>query len=159
MVKWHQDQMEETQKIHTWMTRMTGEFNRLRRIQPGWLQQWPAKTNLQPPQPSATPAQAPAPSQAPAQAASSGATPGIPLKAAPVSKNPSMSSAPRNAPFPSAQSNHVRVGVGFCRKLLTLHEQQVHMMRAHQGLPTLALHLQIFLSSGCLAHSSGSRQG
>ena len=62
-----------------------------------------AKASLQPPQPSAAPAQAPAPSQAPAQAASSSAAPGVPVKAAPASKNPSMSSAPSNAPFPSTQ--------------------------------------------------------
>ena len=90
-----QDQiMEETQQVQTWMARMTGELNRLRRIQPGWLQQWQAKASLQPPQPHL---------QAPAQAASSSTAPGIPVKAAPVSKNPSMSSAPRNAPFPSTQ--------------------------------------------------------
>ena len=40
-----QDQiMEETQRIHTWMIRMTGELNRLRRAQQGWLQQWQATT-------------------------------------------------------------------------------------------------------------------
>ena len=39
-----QDQiMDETQKVHAYMTRMTGELNRLRHIQPAWLQQWQAK--------------------------------------------------------------------------------------------------------------------
>ena len=96
-----QDQiMDETQRIHTCMTRMTGELNRLRRAQPGWLQQWQAKASLQPPQPP-SPSQGPAPSQAPAQSASSNASPGISVKSAPVSKNPGMATAPRNAPFPS----------------------------------------------------------
>ena len=82
------------------MTRVT-ELNRLRRVQPGYLQQWQAKASLQPPQQSAAPAQAPAPSQASSQATSSSAAPGIPVKAAPVSKNLSMQNAPRNAPSPS----------------------------------------------------------
>ena len=79
-----QDQiMEETQKIHQWMSRMTGEINRLRRFQPAWAQQWQAKTSLQQPPPSTAQAAAPAPSQAPAQAASSSAVPGIPVKKSP----------------------------------------------------------------------------
>ena len=99
-----QDQMlEETQKVQTWISRMIGELNRLRRVQPAWVQQLQSKASLQTPQPSTSQAQAPAPSQAPAQSASSSSVPGIPVKAAPVSKNPSMSSAPRNAPFPNVQ--------------------------------------------------------
>ena len=75
---------------------MTGELNRLRRAQPAMA----GKTSLQPPQ-SPAPSQGPAPSQAPAQSAASSAAPGIPVKAAPVSKNPGMANAPRNAPFPN----------------------------------------------------------
>ena len=102
-----QDQiMEETQKVQTWISRMIGELNRLRRVQPALVQQLQAKTSQQP-QPSIAPASAPAPapelSQAPAQSTSSSSAPGIPLKAAPTSKNPSMSSVPRNAPFPNIQ--------------------------------------------------------
>ena len=48
-------------------------------------------------------APAPAPSKAPAPAASSSSAPDIPVKAAPTSKNPSMASAPRNAPCPAIQ--------------------------------------------------------
>ena len=99
-----QDQiMEETQQVQTWISRMIGELNRLHRVQPAWMQQLQAKASLQQPQPSIAPAPAPAPSQAPAQSASSSSAPGIPVKAAPASKNPSMSSAPRNAPFPNTQ--------------------------------------------------------
>ena len=54
-----------------------------------------AKASQQP-QPSSAPAPAPALSQVPAQSASSSSAPGIPVKAAPTSKNPSTSSAPRN---------------------------------------------------------------
>ena len=90
--------MEETQKVQTWISRMIGELNRLRRVQPAWVQQWQAKAN-QPPQPSIAPSAVPAP--VPAQSASSSSASGIPVKAAPTSKNPSMASAPRNAPFPN----------------------------------------------------------
>ena len=38
-------------------------------------------------------------SQAPAQSSAPSASSGIPVKAAPVSKNPGMANAPRNAPF------------------------------------------------------------
>ena len=83
-----QDQiMEETQKVQTWISRMIGELNRLRRVQPAWVQQLQAKANQQP-QPSIAPSAAPAP--VPAQSASSSSAPGIPVKAAPTSKNPSM---------------------------------------------------------------------
>ena len=46
-----QDQiMDETQRVHTYMTRMTEELNRVRRSQPqGWLHQWQARAS-QPPQ-------------------------------------------------------------------------------------------------------------
>ena len=45
----------------------------------------------------------PSSAQASAPAASSSAAPGIPIKAAPSFKNPSMASAPGNAPFPNTQ--------------------------------------------------------
>ena len=51
--------MEETQKVLTCMARVTRKLNRLRRIQPGWLQQWQAKASLQPPRPSTAPLQTP----------------------------------------------------------------------------------------------------
>ena len=99
-----QDQiMEETQKVQTWISRMIGELNRLRRAQPAWVQQLQAKASLQQPQPSIAPAPAPAPSQAPAQSASSSSAPGIPVKAAPTSKNLSMSSVPGMRRFPDTQ--------------------------------------------------------
>ena len=79
--------MEET--VQTWISRMIGELNRLRRVQPAWVQQLQAKANQQRPS-SIAPAPAPVPSH-------------IPVKATRASKNPSMSSAPRNAPFPNTQ--------------------------------------------------------
>ena len=70
--------MEETQKVQTWTSRMIGALNRLRRVQPAWVQQLQAKANQQP-QPSIAPAPAPAP--VPAQSASSSSALGIPVKA------------------------------------------------------------------------------
>ena len=101
-----QDQiMDETQQIQTWISQMTGELNRLRRVQPAWVQQLQTSASRQPPQQSIapSPSAAPVPSQAPAQSTSSNPAPGIPVKAAPASKNPSMSSVPRNAFFPNVQ--------------------------------------------------------
>ena len=97
----HYQIMDETQRAHTYMMRMTKELNRVRRSQPGRLQQWQAKTSLQLPQPPA-PSPGPAPSQAPAQSSAPSVSPSIPVNTAPVSKNPGMANAPRNAPFPNS---------------------------------------------------------
>ena len=93
-----QDQiMDETEKVQNWISGMIGELNRLHRVQPAWVHQLQAQANQQPPS-----SMAPSPASAPAQASSSSAS-SVPAKAAPISKNPSMASAPRNAPFPNVQ--------------------------------------------------------
>ena len=87
--------MDEQEKIQTWIGGMTDELIRLRRVQPAWIQQM-QQTNP-PPVPQASMA---VPSSQP-QPASSSATSTITIKPAPMSRNFSMASAPRNAPFPS----------------------------------------------------------
>ena len=89
-----QDQiMDETERVQTWISGIIGELNRLRRVQPAWVHQLQAQANQQPPS-----SMAPCSASAPAQASSSSAS-SVPVKAAPASKNPSMASTPRNAPF------------------------------------------------------------
>ena len=93
-----QDQiMDETEKVQNWISGMIGELNRLRRVQPAWVHQLQAQASQQPPS-----SMAPSPASAPAQASSSSAS-SVPVKAAPTSKNPSMASTRRNAPFPNVQ--------------------------------------------------------
>ena len=93
-----QDQiMDEQEKIQGWISGMIDELNRLRRVQPAWTQHLQSQGNPQPPV-----SMDPAASSQPAQASSSAAST-VPLKAAPASRNPSMASAPKNAPFPKTQ--------------------------------------------------------
>ena len=102
-----QDQiMDEFQRVHAYMMRMTEELHRACHSQTqGWLQQGQARAN-QPPQPPA-PTQSAAPAQAPASAPS--ASSAIPVKSAPTtrtstSSNPGMANAPGNALFLSDPS-------------------------------------------------------
>ena len=93
-----QDQiMDEQEKVQTWISGMTDELIRLKRIQRAWIHQ------LQTPSgPAAHPPSMAASSMQQHQPASSSAASTITVKPAPMSRNPSMASAPRNAPFPSA---------------------------------------------------------
>ena len=93
-----QDQiMDEQEKVQNWISGMTDEINRLRRVQPAWIQHLQSQGNQQPPM-----SMPPAPSSQPAQASSS-ASSTVPVKAAPAPRNSSMASAPKNAPFPKTQ--------------------------------------------------------
>ena len=76
--------MDEQEKVQSWISGMTEELLRMKRIQPGWLQQ------MQPQGCPPTPSMA-APSMQPQPASSSSASM-VPVKPAPM---------PRNAPFPS----------------------------------------------------------
>ena len=71
---------------------MTEDLLRMKRIQPAWIQ--PVLSQGCPP------AQQPAP-YIPSQPASSSSVSLVPVKPAPMIRNPSMASAPQNAPFPS----------------------------------------------------------
>ena len=82
------------EKVQTWISGTTDELIRLRRTQPAWIQQMQSQGGP-PPQMSIA-----APSIQPQQTASSSAASTVPVKPAPVPRNPSMASAPRNAPFP-----------------------------------------------------------
>ena len=87
--------MDEQEKVQTWISGMTNELIRLRRIQPAWIQQ--LQNQGGPPAPQMSIA---VPSIQPQQTASSSAASTIQVKPAPAPRNPSMASAPRNAPFP-----------------------------------------------------------
>ena len=88
--------MDEQEKVQTWISGMTDELIRLKRTQPAWIHQ--LQTQGGPPAPSMSMA---APSIQLHQPASSSAASTITVKPAPMSRNPSMASAPKNAPFPS----------------------------------------------------------
>ena len=90
--------MDEQEKIQHWIASMTNELIRLRRIQPAWIHQM--QQVGPPPMPQAS---MPAPSIQQPQPASSSAASSHTVKPAPVSRNPSMASAPRNAPFPGEE--------------------------------------------------------
>ena len=93
-----QDQiMDETEKVQNWITRMIGEPNLLRRVQPAWIHQLQAQSNQQPPVSMTSSSSSP-----PVQGSVSSAS-NVPAKAATTLKNPSMASAPRNAAFPKVQ--------------------------------------------------------
>ena len=87
--------------LRSWMSKrrsnlgslgMTEDLLRMKRIQPAWIQ--PVLSQGCPP------AQQPAP-YIPSQPASSSSASMVPVKPAPMIRNPSMASAPQNAPFPS----------------------------------------------------------
>ena len=77
--------MDEQDKIQAWISGMTEELIRMKRIQPAWAQQMQQQGC--PPAPSM-----PAPSMQPQPASSSSSASMVPVKPAPM---------PRNAPFPS----------------------------------------------------------
>ena len=87
--------MGEHEKVRTWISGMTDELIRLKRIQPAWIHQ--LQTQGGPP---ASPTSMGASSIQQRQPASSGAAATITVKPAPMSRNPSMASALQNAPFP-----------------------------------------------------------
>ena len=93
-----QDQMmDEQEKVQNWISGMTDEINRLRRVQPAWIQHLQSPGSQQHPM-SMAPASS---SQQPP--ASSNAASTIPVKAALAPRNASMVCAPRNAPFPNVK--------------------------------------------------------
>ena len=95
-----QDQiMDEQERVQMWTSGMTDELIRLKRIQPAWIHQLQTSSG-----PAAHPPSMAASSIQQHQPASSSAASTIAVKAAPMSRNPSMASAPRNAPFPSTMS-------------------------------------------------------
>ena len=90
--------MDEQEKVQTWISGMTDELIRLRRVQPAWIQQM--QQAGPPPVPQASMA---ASSIQQHQPASSSAAFTVPVKPAPMSRNPSMASAPKHVPFPSGK--------------------------------------------------------
>ena len=89
----HTQIMDEQEKVQSWISGMTEDLLRMKRIQPAWIQ--PVLSQGCPP------AQQPAP-YIPSQPASSSSASMVPVKPAPMIRNPSMASAPQNAPFPSS---------------------------------------------------------
>ena len=87
--------MDEQEKVQTWISNMTDELIRLKKIQPAWIHQ--LQTQGGPPAP---PTSMGASSIQQHQPASSSAASTITVKQAPMSRNASMASAPQNAPFP-----------------------------------------------------------
>ena len=82
--------MDEQEKVHAWIAGMTEDLLRMKRSQhahPHWAQQM-----LNPCQPVP-----PAPPSVPSQPASSSSASMVPVKPAPMTRNPSMASAPQNA--------------------------------------------------------------
>ena len=81
---------DEQEKVHKWIEGMTEDLLQVKRTQyaqPHWVS---SKLNpLQPPPPNV-----------PSQPASSSSASMVPVKPAPLNRNPSMASAPMNAPFP-----------------------------------------------------------
>ena len=84
--------MDEQDKVQAWISGMTEDLLRMKRVQPAWAQ--PMLNQGCPP------VQQPAP-YVPSQPASSSSASMVPVKPAPMIRNPSMASAPPNAPFPS----------------------------------------------------------
>ena len=82
--------MDEQEKVHAWIAGMTEDFLRMKRSQhahPHWAQQMLNPCQSVPP----------APPSVPLQPASSSSASMVPLKPAPMTRNPSMASAPQNA--------------------------------------------------------------
>ena len=88
----HTQIMDEQEEVQSWISGMTEDLLRMKRVQPAWIQ--PVLSQGCPP------AQQPAP-YIPSQPASSSSASMVPVKPAPMIRNPSMASAPHNAPFPS----------------------------------------------------------
>ena len=82
---------DEQERVHKWIEGMTEDLLRAKRqsyAQPHWM---PSMANpLQP-----------APPNVPSQQASSSSASMVPVKPAPLNRNPSMAAAPVNPPFPS----------------------------------------------------------
>ena len=86
--------MDEQKRVQSWISGMTDELIRMKRIQPAWVQHMqnqgcPAALLMSMLAPS---------SQQPASSSSASM---VPVKPAPMLRNPSMASAPQNAPLPS----------------------------------------------------------
>ena len=84
--------MDEQEKVQAWIAGMTEDLLRMKRIQPAWTQ--PMLNPYQPVQPS--------PPCVPSQPASSSSASMVPVKPAPMNRNPSMAAAPVNAPLPKS---------------------------------------------------------
>ena len=87
--------MDEQEKVHAWTASMTEDLLRMKRIQhaqPAWAQQM--LNQYQSVQP--------APPSVPSQPASSSSASMVPVKPAPMNRNPSMAAAPVNAPLPQS---------------------------------------------------------
>ena len=83
---------DEQEKVDKWIAGMTEDLLRMKRTkyaQPHWVS--PMLNPLQPPPPNV-----------PSQPASSSSASMVPVKPAPLNRNPSMASAPVNASFPSS---------------------------------------------------------
>ena len=85
--------MDEQEKIQAWIAGMTEDLLRMKRIQPAWTQRML--------NPGCQPVQQAAPC-VPSQPASSSSASMVPVKPAPMIRNPPMAAAPPNAPFPSS---------------------------------------------------------
>ena len=85
--------MDEQEKVQSWIAGMTEDLLRMKRIQPAWTQPILSQgcQSVQQPHPCF-----------PSQPASSSSASMVPVKPAPVSRNPSMATAPVSAPFPSS---------------------------------------------------------
>ena len=93
-----QDQiMDEQEKVQTWISGMTDELIRLKRIQPPWIHQIQNQGG-----PPVLPTSTGVSSIQQRQPASSSAASTVLVKPAPMPRNPCMASAPQNAPFPPA---------------------------------------------------------
>ena len=101
------EMMDEAQKVPIYMMRMIAEPQKTTGPQAqGWLQQWQARATQPPPPPASVQGPASGQAAAPAQSASASTIPVKPAPSAksPMSSNPGMANAPRNAPFPSDPS-------------------------------------------------------
>ena len=84
--------MDEQERVHSWISGVTEDLLRMKRVQPAWVHQIQNQ--------GCPPAQQPAPGSQ-SQPASSSAASMVPVKPVPMIRNSSMASAPQNAPFPS----------------------------------------------------------
>ena len=85
--------MDEQERVQSWIAGMTEDLLRMKRIQPAWAQPM-LNQGCQPVEQTAP--------CVPSQPASSSSASMVPVKPAPMIRNPSMASAPQNAPFPSS---------------------------------------------------------
>ena len=87
--------MDEQERVQSWISGMTDELIRLKHIQPACVHQL---QNQGCPSAPLTSMRAPSSQQQPTSSSSAST---VTVKPAPMPRNPSMASAPQNAPFPS----------------------------------------------------------